>query len=310
MIIAEFVAPFVAADVLSCLTAYRFDYHCTMNVLSIDYRSDDAGRRFARSLHETGFAVLRNHPVPADLLEELRGNWRAFFDSADKHDYIVDTGKDAASRSGFFPSEQSETAVSATIKDLKEFYHIIADHPIPPGCERSTLEYRRLAFDVGENLLAWLQDHTPPDIAAAVSEPFSNMLNLDVSLLRVLNYPPLDGSEVPGAVRAAAHEDINILTILPAANQPGLEVRDNAGIWHAVPCDPGTLVVNCGDMLSEATNDYYPSTTHRVVNPGDGIANVSRISIPFFLSPRLEMRLSDRYTAGEYLNERLRIINR
>ncbi len=281
-----------------------------MNVLSVDYEAANAGHQFARSLHETGFAVLRNHPVPANLLDELRRNWRSFFASDGKHDYAVDTGKDAADRSGFFPSEQSETAVSAEVKDLKEFYHIIADHPLPPGCERSTLEYRQLAFNVGQTLLAWLQDHTPADIAAAVSEPFPSMLDLDVSLLRVLNYPPLDGSEPPGAVRAAAHEDINILTILPAANQPGLEVQDNDGEWHAVSCDPGTLVVNCGDMLSEATNGFYPSTTHRVANPGGGIENVSRISIPFFLSPRLDMRLSERYTAGEYLNERLRIINR
>ena len=281
-----------------------------MNVLSVDYRSADAGRRFVDSLHETGFAVLRNHPVPSALLENLRRDWRAFFASDGKHGYTVDTGKDAENRSGFFSSEQSETAVSAETKDLKEFYHIIADDPIPPGCERSTLEYRKLAFDVGKNLLAWLQDHSPRDVVTSISEPFITMLDLNVSLLRVLNYPPLDGSEVPGAVRAAAHEDINILTILPAANQPGLEVKDTDGQWHAVSCDPGTLVVNCGDMLSEATSGFYPSTTHRVANPGEGIDNVSRISIPFFLSPRLDVRLSARYTAGEYLNERLRIINR
>lgn len=281
-----------------------------MNVRSVDCRSSVAGREFAASLNETGFAVLANHPVPESVLERMRRDWSDFFASPGKFDYLVDSGLDAADRSGFFPASQSETAVSATVKDLKEFYHVIADHPLPASCAESTLAYRSLAFELGRELLSWLEDNTPPSTMPEIAEPLPSILSLEASVLRILHYPPLDGSEAGAAVRAAAHEDINFLTILPAANQPGLEVRDNAGAWHAVPCDPETLVVNSGDMLGEASGGYYPSTTHRVRNPGRGIANESRISMPFFLTPRLDVRLSPRYSALDYLNERLRIINR
>ena len=125
------------------------------------------------------------------------------------------------------------------------------------------------------------------------------------SLLRVLHYPPLSGDETPDAIRASAHEDINLITILPAANEPGLQVKARDGSWLEVPCDFGNLVVNIGDMLQEASGGYFPSTTHRVVNPDDAVHNKSRVSIPLFLHPRPEVVLSQRHTAGSYLKERL-----
>jgi isopenicillin N synthase-like dioxygenase len=124
--------------------------------------------------------------------------------------------------------------------------------------------------------------------------------------LRVLRYPPLTGQEPPGAVRAAAHGDINLLTILPAANEPGLQVKGSDGAWRDVPCDFGTLAINIGDMLEEASRGYYPSTLHRVLNPVGESATRSRVSLPLFLHPRSDVRLSDRYSAGSYLEERLR----
>ncbi|MDA0705897.1 MAG: isopenicillin N synthase family oxygenase [Proteobacteria bacterium] len=281
-----------------------------MNVRSLDFRGADAGKQFALSLHETGFAVLRNHPVSAAMLDRMREEWRAFFSDDGRYKFVVSGEHDAGDRAGYFPLDLAETAIGHTAKDLKEFYHVIADFPIPPACSATTLEYRRLTFDLGSSLCEWLQQHTPAATTALLSEPFPSMLDFDASVLRILHYPPMDGSEAPETMRAAPHEDINLLTILPAANQPGLEVKDNAGNWHAVPCDPGTIVVNSGDMLQEATGGYYPSTTHRVVNPGGDIENVSRISIPFFLTARLAAVLSERYTAGEYLDERLRMIYR
>ena len=107
----------------------------------------------------------------------------------------------------------------------------------------------------------------------------------DHTLLRVLHYPPLTGDEEPGAVRAAAHGDINLLTILPAATEPGLQVMGKDGEWHDVPCDFGLLIVNIGDMLEEASGKYYPSTLHRVLNPTGQAATKSRISLPLFLHP-------------------------
>ena len=138
------------------------------------------------------------------------------------------------------------------------------------------------------------------------------MLCSQASLLRLLHYPPLTGDEEPHAERAAAHEDINVMTILPVAEQPGLQVKDKQGNWVDVASVRGELVVNSGDMLKEMTAGFYPSTTHRVVNPAGGgaFANVSRISIPFFLTPRPEVVLSDRYTSASYLEERLSLLTR
>ena len=126
------------------------------------------------------------------------------------------------------------------------------------------------------------------------------------TLLRVLRYPPLTGQEPAGSLRAAAHGDINLLTILPAANEPGLQVQDKQGSWVDVPCDFGMLIINIGDMLQEASRGYYPSTQHRVVNPQGEGAGKSRVSLPLFLHPRPEVVLSARHTAGSYLDERLR----
>ena len=92
-------------------------------------------------------------------------------------------------------------------------------------------------------------------------------------LLRILHYPPLNGNEQKGAIRGAAHEDINLITLLVAGTQPGLQVQDINGTWHDVSCDIGSIAINTGDMLSEASNGYFPSTTHRVINPNKQIKN-------------------------------------
>jgi isopenicillin N synthase-like dioxygenase len=127
------------------------------------------------------------------------------------------------------------------------------------------------------------------------------------TLLRLLHYPPLQGEEPEGSVRAAAHTDINLLTVLPAANAPGLQVQLKNGEWLDVPCDFGMLIINIGDMLQEASQGYYPSTKHRVLNPAqDSEHNVSRVSLPLFLHPKPEVVLSPRHTAQSYLDERLR----
>jgi isopenicillin N synthase-like dioxygenase len=125
-------------------------------------------------------------------------------------------------------------------------------------------------------------------------------------VLRILHYPPLTGEEEPEAIRAAGHEDINLITILPASNEPGLQVLAKDGSWLEVPCDFGNLIVNIGDMLQEASGGYFPSTTHRVVNPEGADKTIGRISLPLFCHPNPDVILSDRYTADSYLQERLR----
>ena len=282
----------------------------SMNVETIDFNHTDVGQELVRSLHETGFAVLRNHPIPRQLLDTIYAGWRDFFNSEAKHDYLFDPDNFDGTQQGFHPQHVSETAVGHSVKDIKEFYHLIPDGKKPPGLAKDILEYRMLAFELGAVLLGWIEKYTPAKISANFAEPLPKMLSSDASLLRILHYPPLTGDEEENAVRAAAHEDINMITLLPVAEQPGLQVRDNDGAWIDVASIPGELVVNSGDMLRELASGYFPSTTHRVLNPGGTIANESRISIPFFLTPRFEIRLSDAYTSGSYLEERLQLITR
>ena len=117
---------------------------------------------------------------------------------------------------------------------------------------------------------------------------------------------PLTGIEDRNAIRAAAHEDINLLTILPAANAPGLQLLTREDKWIDVPGEFNTLIINTGDMLKELSQGYFPSTTHRVLNPDAAGSEKSRISLPLFLQPRNEVVLSDRYTAGSYMQKRLK----
>jgi isopenicillin N synthase-like dioxygenase len=97
---------------------------------------------------------------------------------------------------------------------------------------------------------------------------------------------------------------------LPAATEPGLQVLGTDKQWYDVPCDFGLLIVNIGDMLEEASGHYYPSTTHRVLNPTGAAATKSRVSLPLFLHPLREVKLSERYTVGSYFEERMRELRR
>ncbi|MBV8380103.1 MAG: isopenicillin N synthase family oxygenase [Pelomonas sp.] len=274
-----------------------------MQVQVVDYRAPDAAEAFTRSLHETGFGVLVNHPIRQDLVEKIYADWLAFFDSEEKHGFAFSTEK----QDGYFSTEISETAKGHTQRDIKEYFHIYPWGRIPARLQADAMAYYEQANALAQELLGWVERYTPPEIARSYREPLSRMIEASrQTLLRVLRYPPLTGHEPAGSLRAAAHGDINLLTILPAANEPGLQVQGKDGSWHDVPCDFGTLTINIGDMLQEASQGYYPSTQHRVMNPsGDG-AKRSRVSLPLFLHPRPEVVLSDRYTADAYLQERLR----
>lgn len=274
-----------------------------MQVRVVDYRAADAAAQFTRSLHETGFGVLVNHPIPQALVEKIYAEWLGFFDGEDKHAYAF--SKDT--QDGYFSTAISETAKGATVKDIKEYFHIYPWGRIPPSLRDDAMQYYALANGLAAELLSWVERHTPQDIAKSYTEPLSNMIkDSNQTLLRVLRYPPLTGQEPAGSLRAAAHGDINLLTILPAANEPGLQVQDMSGNWVDVPCDFGMLIINIGDMLQEASQGYYPSTQHRVVNPTGEGATKSRVSLPLFLHPRNDVVLSVRYTAHSYLEERLR----
>ena len=274
-----------------------------MEVQVVDYLDENAPKLFAESLRETGFGVLVNHPIKQELVESIYKNWYEFFSGETKADFTFDPAK----QDGYFAPEISETAKGHEKKDIKEYYHVYPWGRIPESLKDEILNYYKLASDLAAELLDWVEKHSPADVAAKYSEPLSNMIkDTPNTLLRVLHYPPLTGDEEPGAIRAAAHEDINLLTILPAANEPGLQVKLKDGTWSDVPCNFGNLIINIGDMLQECSGGYYPSTSHRVINPTGQDTSKSRISLPLFLHPRDEVVLSERHTQRSYLDERLK----
>lgn len=274
-----------------------------MAILSaVDCSTDDAEERFVESLRETGFGVLKNHPIRKETLQSIYAHWADFFASDAKNDFAFDPEK----YDGFFPQSLAETAKGRNVRDIKEYFHYYPWGRCPDGLKSEIANYYDEAVAFAATLLGWVEKHTPTEIAAGFNEPLSTMIKgSSQSLLRILYYPPIPEGIEAGAVRAGAHEDINLLTVLPAANEPGLQVKARDGSWLDVPCDFGNLIINIGDMLQEASGGYFPSTTHRVINPEASNATKARISLPLFLHPRPDVVLSERYTAGTYLDERL-----
>lgn len=274
-----------------------------MKLETIDYRAADAAERFVESLRSTGFGVLSNHPISQHLVQDIYRDWQEFFNSEEKQAFMFKP----ETQDGFFPASISETAKGHTVKDIKEYFHVYPWGRIPEQLQDNILTYYQEANALAAELLDWVEAHSPAEVAANYRTELSQMIaNSHKTLLRVLHYPPMTGDETPGAIRAAAHEDINLLTVLPAANEPGLQVKSLDGEWLDVPSDFGNLIINIGDMLQEASAGYFPSTTHRVINPEGADMSKSRISLPLFLHPRPDVVLSERYTADSYLMERLR----
>ena len=275
-----------------------------MNVRKVNYKDETAPREFTRSLRQTGFSVLTDHPIDMSLIETVYSEWAAFFGSNKKDKYLFDPTK----QDGYFPF-MTENAKGQSIKDLKEFFHIYSWGRYPEELSNNTRNLYDQLIELTSTLLGWIQEQTPEDVRSLFSIPLPEMIvDSKTNLLRIIHYPPLNGNEQDGAIRGAAHEDINLITLLVAGTQPGLQVKDTYGKWHDVSCDPGCLAINTGDMLQEASKGYFPSTTHQVINPGNNIENESRFSMPLFLHPRDEVVLSDSYTARSYLDERLQEI--
>ncbi|TAL58555.1 MAG: isopenicillin N synthase family oxygenase, partial [Legionella sp.] len=193
-----------------------------MNVLKVDFENDNAIGLFASSLHHTGFAVLENHPIDIGLIDDIYAEWMSFFHGEEKHKYLfnVDT------QDGFFPASISEKAKGAEIKDLKEFFQYYPWGQFPDSLSNKTQKLYVQLTQLSTTLLGWLQEELPESIAAKLSMPLSSMIEgSDQTMLRILHYPPLSGDEPAGAVRAAAHEDINLITLLVGATSSGLQVK-------------------------------------------------------------------------------------
>lgn len=271
-------------------------------ILTIDYQSSDLGKKLTTSLRNTGFAVIKNHPISHNLIDSIYTEWKDFFSNDAKKNYQFDLVK----QDGFFPY-LSENAKDSNVKDLKEFFHIYDWGRYPKELSNNTnlliSEFKKMA----DKLLSEINFHSPNDIKKGYSIPLNEMIkNSSTNLLRVIHYPPLNDNIDPSAIRAGAHEDINLITLLVAGSEPGLQVLSQDGKWVDVSTSSDYIVVNIGDMLQECSGGYFPSTTHRVVNPSD--KNMSRYSMPFFVHARDEVMLSKKYTAKSYLEERLKEI--
>ncbi|MCP9223527.1 isopenicillin N synthase family oxygenase [Erythrobacter sp. LQ02-29] len=290
--------------------------------------ADELGQSFA----EYGFAVVRDHGISQDLIDRAEEKAKAFFALPEdtKRAYHIPGGGGAR---GYTPFG-TEQAKDAEVFDLKEFWHV--GRTLPEGHElaefmapnvwpheidgfEQTFEELYSAFEeTGARILEAIAIHLGLErnyFAATVED--------GNSVMRLLRYPPLPEDAPDGAIRAAAHGDINTITLLLGAEEAGLELLSRKGEWLPVSPPPGALAVNIGDMLERLTNGRLRSTTHRVVNPSGDAARRARYSMPFFLhfrpdfvieplaacvSPDEEESASAPITAHEFLMQRLREI--
>ncbi len=274
------------------------------NVKTIDYKSEKAQLELVQSLRNTGFAIIRNHDIDKKLISDVYSEWSDFFNGDFKHSYRFDIEK----QDGYFPMK-SENAHGYSTKDLKEFYHIYLPWGrVPSEISGDTIKLRNKLVEIATVLLGWIDKNTPEEISENYSMPLGDMItDSENNLLRIIHYPPLRDTDHTNALRAAAHGDINLITVLLSGSQPGLEVLNSEKKWVPVDSNKGWLVINSGDMLNKCSNGYFPSTIHRVVNP-DKSRNVSRYSMPLFLHPRDEVVLNEKYTALSYLEKRLKAL--
>lgn len=285
----------------------------------------------SRAFSEVGFAGLRGHGVPRQLVERSYRAAAAFFalPEADKLRYHR---PELSGARGYTPFGV-ETAKDHSHADLKEFWHVgrertnaTADADTPPhNLWPDEIGDFRAATGELFTALDRLGDEVLSAIALGLELPethFANVTDRGNSILRPLHYPPIDG-DPRGAIRAGAHEDINLITLLVGSRQPGLQILTRDGDWIDAPGGEELIICNVGDMLQRLTNHVLTSTTHRVVNPADGGDNVSRYSIPFFLHPNSDFvirtlpgcisddrpdRYPDSIIADDYLKQRLREI--
>ena len=202
--------------------------------------------------------------------------------------------------------EQAESAKGTNIRDLKEMYHYYPNGRCPDYLADITQRVFQELYLLARQVLAWIEQGLPSSVQSNLSCALSDMIvDSPNTLYRLLHYPPLTGHEAKGTIRAAAHADICLLTVLPAATAKGLQILTRQGEWIDVPVKKSSMIINIGDMLQECTHAFYPSTQHRVINPDHVDMNQSRLSMPLFLHPADDVVLSDQYTALSYRMERL-----
>lgn len=250
-------------------------------------------------LTEYGFIVLKDHPVSEELLKKSYALSEEFFKLpvATKNQYAL---KDNGFQRGYTPYG-TEHAKDSPVSDLKEFWHVGRSLPeahaflklYPKNVWPKEVAEFQTVFTKIYDALEMCSDI----VLEALTLPlelektfFKKMTKDGNSILRLLHYPPLPPDRDQRALRAAPHEDINLITILVSASAAGLELKDRNGKWLPIESSPNALIVDSGDMLARITNNVIPSTTHQVVNPPNNTS--SRYSMPFFMHPHPEAMLS------------------
>lgn len=281
-----------------------------------------------QSFERFGFAIVADHGVPQELIDRAWDETQQLFalPEEEKRGYFVEG---AGGARGYTPFK-TEIAKDAKHVDLKEFWHVGRELPEghrfagemapniwparPEGFKDTFVELFSAFDTAGDKLLSAIALHLGLD-----ADWFDPAVRDGNSVLRLLHYPPIP-ADAEG-VRAGAHEDINLITLLLGAEEAGLELLDRqSGRWLAIKPPEGAMVVNVGDMLQRLTNHVLPSTTHRVINPPPERRGHSRYSMPFFLHPAPDFLIQtlsqtitaenpNRYpepiTAQDYLMQRL-----
>jgi isopenicillin N synthase-like dioxygenase len=273
-----------------------------------------------QALEDTGFFILAQSQVSPEVLRRAYQTATDFFTlpEAVKCQY---EGPNRQGQGGFsrFGTEQAK---GYALPDLKEFWHINANSLTQESTPwpQEVPFFRPVMTRLYQQLMACAEVLLEA-CALYLGQPANWLVDMAKggnTVLRLAHYPPIPASAATGSLRAAPHEDINLITLLCEATAPGLEILTQNGQWLPIQASPDQIVVDTGDMLQNLTNGLFKSTTHRVVNPGRG--NQRRLSMPFFVHPRPEVDLSPRsvfiertggkarfpdITAAQYLEQRL-----
>lgn len=272
-----------------------------MKLPVIDFHDNMAGHDIADSLNWFGFAVLKNHHLDPDLIKGMYSSWRHWFEQTPtdaKRTYL----RNPKTQAGYFSLEEAESAADSDTKDHKEYFHIFWHDPIiPEELIYITKQYFHQAHAFSARVMSMIAAECPGSKDWEDRRPW---FNGDQHLLRVLYYPSIPLGERDWNARAHEHTDVNLLTVLPSGTTAGLQVKKQ-GNWWDVPSGDNYLILNGGDALAELTGNYYRSALHRVrIDPARDME--PRMSLPFFLHARTDARLSDKWIAGDFLQDRLK----
>jgi len=290
-------------------------------------RKDAFVQKIGAAFQEIGFLALKGHFLDAELQDQLYTEIRTFFElpTSIKKGYEIDGGGGQRGYTGF----GKEHAAGRSVGDLKEFWHFGQDVISKPHLKKyypeNLIVEELTEFNRIGNLVFQKLEQTAEVLLRALAlylklgeDYFTPFIQDGNSILRAIHYPPI--TEAPKeAERAAAHGDINLITLLMGAQGPGLQVLNRQNQWIDAVAQSDELMVNIGDMLSRLTNNRLPSTIHRVVNPPKETWGASRYSLPFFMHPIPQMPLNcldqtideqhpkqfEDILAGDFLNQRL-----